>query len=78
VASGPRVQAGGEGLAAVILASIVGRLPKRSLGASPGFGEVVYVLRLGNGGSGWPVHVHRRASVERRTGADLTGAIGLN
>jgi hypothetical protein len=61
----------------VILTSGVGRLPKRSLGASPGSGEVVRVLRLGSGGSGWPVHVHRRARVEWRTGADLTGAVGV-
>jgi hypothetical protein len=44
VASGPRVLAGGEGPTAVILASGVGRLPKRSLGASPSSGEVIRVL----------------------------------
>jgi hypothetical protein len=62
----------------VILASGVGRLPKRSLGASPGSIEVVSVLRLGSDDSGWPVHVHRRALVEWRMGADLTSAVGLN
>jgi hypothetical protein len=44
VASGPRVQTGGEGPVAVIFASGGGRLPRRSLEASPGFGEVVCVL----------------------------------
>jgi hypothetical protein len=78
VASGPRVQAGGEGLAAVIFASGGGRLLRRSLGASPGFGEGVRVLRLSNGGSDWPIHVHRRARVEWQTGADLTGVVGVN
>ena len=52
VASDPRVQAGREGLVAVIFASNGVRIPRRSLGASPGFGEVVRVLQLGNGGSG--------------------------
>jgi hypothetical protein len=78
VVSDPHVQAGRDGPAAVILASGVGRLPKRSPGASPSFGEVVRVLRLGSGGLGWPVHVHRRACVEWQMGADLTGEVGLN
>jgi hypothetical protein len=69
VASGPHVQVGGEGPTAVIFSSGGGRLPRRSLGALPGFSEVVCVLRLDNGGLGWPVHVHRRARVDVADGS---------
>jgi hypothetical protein len=52
VATGPRVQAGGEGLATVIFASGGVGFRGQALGASRGFGEVVRVLRFGSGGSG--------------------------
>jgi hypothetical protein len=78
VASGPRVQAGEERLATVIFVSGGVGIQGEAWGASPGFDEVVRELRFGSGGLGWPVHVHRCARVEWRTGADLTGAAGLN
>jgi hypothetical protein len=78
VTSGPRVQAGGEGLATVIFASNGVGVQGEVLGASSGFGEVVRELRFGSGGLGWPVHVRRRALVEWRTKAGLTGVVGLD
>jgi hypothetical protein len=78
VAFGPRVQAGGEASSTVIFTSGGVGIQGEALGASPDFGEVVCELRLGHGGLGWPVHVHRCARVEWQTGADLTGAVVLN